>query len=54
VITHQIFDPFRQRAAVEDLIEFGASFLLFVLGDEEAQAMPGQRVICRRARLDRA
>src|SRR5215831_365249 len=54
MITHQVLDPFRQRAAVEDLIELGARFLLLVLADEQAQAMPGQRVIGGRARLDRA
>jgi len=52
MITHQVLDPFRQRAAVEDLIELGARFLLLVLSDEQAQAMPSQRVIGRRACLD--
>ena len=36
MVAHQILDPFRQRAAVEDLIELGARFLLLVLADEQA------------------
>ena len=54
MIAHQILDPFRQRAAVEDLIELGARFVLLALADKQAQAMPGQRVVGGRARLDRA
>ena len=54
MIAHQVLNPFRQRAAVKDLIELGAGFLLLVLADEQAQAMPSQRVIGRRACLDRA
>jgi hypothetical protein len=54
VITHQIFNPRRQWAPVEELVEFDTSFLVLILADEQAQAMPGQRVICGRTRLDRA